>query len=133
MKKLSEVRVGVIGVGGMGTGHVRRFENGTIKRGRVTAVCDIDPRKMDKFSDDYRKFTDSRELIRSGEVDAVVIATPHYFHTTIGIDALDARIAVADFTLRAGDAGAAAEALAEARSILVRIKGIELFSWNNLL
>lgn len=50
-----------------------------------------------------------------------------------GIDALDARIAVADFTLRAGDAGAAAEALAEARSILVRIKGIELFSWNNLL
>ena len=89
MKKLSEVRVGVIGVGGMGTGHVRRFENGSIKRGRVTAVCDIDPRKMDKFSDDYKKFTDSRELIRSGEVDAVVIATPHYFHTTIGIDAMD--------------------------------------------
>ena len=49
------------------------------------------------------------------------------------IDALDARIAVADFTLRTGDAGAAAEALAEARSILVRIEGIELFSWNNLL
>ena len=89
MKKLSEVRVGVIGVGGMGTGHVRRFENGSIKRGRVTAVCDIDPRKMDKFSDSYKKFTDSRELIRSGEVDAVVIATPHYFHTTIGIDAMD--------------------------------------------
>ena len=89
MKKLSEVRVGVIGVGGMGTGHVRRFENGAIKRGRVTAVCDIDPRKMDKFGDGYKKFTDSRELIRSGEVDAVVIATPHYFHTTIGIDAMD--------------------------------------------
>ncbi len=49
------------------------------------------------------------------------------------IDALDARIAVADFALRAGDTGAAAEALAEARSILVRIEGIELFSWNNLL
>ncbi len=49
------------------------------------------------------------------------------------IDALDARIAVADFALRAGDTGATAEALAEARSILVRIRGIELFSWNNLL
>ena len=49
------------------------------------------------------------------------------------VDALDARIAVADFALRAGDAGAAAEALAEARSVLVRIEGIELFSWNNLL
>ena len=89
MKKLSEVRVGVIGVGVMGTGHVRRFENGAIKRGRVTAICDIDPRQLAKFGDQYKKFTDSRELIRSGEVDAVMIATPHYFHTTIGIDALD--------------------------------------------
>ena len=88
MKK-SEVRVGVVGVGGMGTSHVRRIEAGVSPRARITAVCDIDPRKMEKFSDDYAKFTDSRELIRSGKVDAVVIATPHYFHTTVGIDALD--------------------------------------------
>ena len=49
------------------------------------------------------------------------------------VDALDAAVSVADCAVRAGDAGAAAEALAEARSILVRIEGIELFSWNNLL
>ncbi len=49
------------------------------------------------------------------------------------IDALDACVAVADCAVRADDPGAAAEALAEARSILVRIEGIELFSWNNLL
>lgn len=85
----NEVRIGVIGVGGMGTSHVRRIENGSIPCARISAVCDVDPRKMEKFSADYKKFTDSRELIRSGEVDAVVIATPHYFHTTIGIDAMD--------------------------------------------
>ena len=34
-------------------------------------------------------YSDSRELIRSGEVDAVIIATPHYFHTTVGIDAFE--------------------------------------------
>ena len=28
-------------------------------------------------------------MIRSGEIDAILIATPHYFHTTIGIDALN--------------------------------------------
>lgn len=49
------------------------------------------------------------------------------------VDALDARLAVADSTVRCGDVGACLEALAEARSILVRIEGIELFSWNNLL
>ncbi len=83
------VRIGVIGTGNMGSAHVRNIESGAIPRAKVTAVCDIDPTKMEKFSGDYRKFTDSRELIRSGEVDAVIIATPHYFHTTIGIDALD--------------------------------------------
>ena len=49
------------------------------------------------------------------------------------IDALDACAAVADCAVRANDPGAAAEALAEARSILLRIEGIELFSWNSLL
>ncbi|MDO4836478.1 MAG: DUF4363 family protein [Clostridia bacterium] len=49
------------------------------------------------------------------------------------IDALDAAVAVADCAVQANDAGAAAEALREAQSILVRIRGIELFSWNSLL
>lgn len=49
------------------------------------------------------------------------------------IDALDAAVAVAGCAVRVGDAGAAAEALAEAGSILARIRGIELFSWNSLL
>ncbi len=49
------------------------------------------------------------------------------------IDSLDAAVAVADCAVRAGEAGAAAEALAEAKSILIRILGIELFSWNSLL
>ena len=49
------------------------------------------------------------------------------------VDALDAAVAVADCAVRAKEPGAAAEALAEARSVLERICGIELFSWNNLL
>ena len=33
-------------------------------------------------------FTEGEELMRSGLVDAVMIATPHYQHTTLGIAAL---------------------------------------------
>jgi predicted dehydrogenase len=37
-------------------------------------------------------FTDGEALIKSGEVDAVIVATPHFQHTTLGIAALDAGV-----------------------------------------
>ncbi|MDH7602275.1 MAG: Gfo/Idh/MocA family oxidoreductase [Armatimonadota bacterium] len=82
----NKVRIGVIGVGGMGTFHARYLKAGEVKRCELTAVCDIDPDRLKDWTD-IPTFTDSRELIRSGLVDAVLIATPHYDHTTIGIDA----------------------------------------------
>lgn len=82
------VRIGIIGVGGMGTSHSRYLLNNQVSRAKLTAVCDIEPGKLERFKD-LKTFTDSRALIRSGEVDAVIIATPHYDHTTIGIDALE--------------------------------------------
>jgi len=33
-------------------------------------------------------------MIRSGEIDAIVIATPHFLHTTIGIEALQAGLQI---------------------------------------
>jgi len=82
----TEVRLGIVGIGNMGSDHSRKILAGQIPRLRLTALCDVDPDKM--IFDGVKKFTDSRDMIRSGEVDAVLIATPHYFHTTIGIDAL---------------------------------------------
>jgi len=80
--------MGVIGVGGMGAYHAKYIQAGEIQRCELAAVCDIDERKLSGWGD-IKTFTDSRELIRSGLVDAVSIATPHYDHTTIGIDALE--------------------------------------------
>ncbi len=49
------------------------------------------------------------------------------------VDALDASFRVAHAAASVRDAGAAIEALAEAQSILDRLRGIELFSPNSLL
>ncbi len=81
------VRLGVIGVGNMGGFHAESALNHRIPRTELTAVCDSDPAKFARFPS-VRHFTNSTEMIRSGLVDAVVIATPHFAHTTIGIDAL---------------------------------------------
>ncbi|MGI6494642.1 MAG: Gfo/Idh/MocA family protein [Kiritimatiellia bacterium] len=85
---MNEVRIGVVGVGGMGSFHASNLLQGKVRRARLAAVCDLVPSKMDRYGDDVAKFEDSAKLIRSGLVDAVLVATPHYFHTTIGIDAM---------------------------------------------
>ena len=85
---VNNVRMGVVGLGNMGTPHAKTLLSGAIKRAALAAVCDIDPERLKQFDDRVAKFTDSAKMIRSGKVDAIIIATPHYSHTTIGIDAL---------------------------------------------
>ncbi|MCG3147068.1 MAG: Myo-inositol 2-dehydrogenase [Verrucomicrobiae bacterium] len=71
----------------MGSYHARLLLEGRVPRATLTAVADVDAAQLARHAT-VRGFADSRELIRSGLVDAVLIATPHYAHTTIGCDAL---------------------------------------------
>ncbi len=66
---------------------------GKIPRMRLTAVADRSPEALTSFPK-AKTFTDGDELLRSGEVDAVLIATPHYSHTSIGSKALMAGLHV---------------------------------------
>ena len=84
---MDTVRIGIIGIGGMGSSHAKRILDRQVPRAKLTAVCDIDASRFDAFPG-LKHFESSEELIRSGEVDAVIVATPHYGHTTIGADAL---------------------------------------------
>ena len=83
---MEKVRLGIIGLG-MGAFHAQYLLEGKVKRCELTAVCDAVPDKLARYPK-LKQFSDSAALIRSREVDAVLIATPHYAHTTIGIDAL---------------------------------------------
>lgn len=84
---MDNVRIGIIGIGGMGSNHAKRILEGQVPRAELTAVCDIDASCFDAYPN-LKHFESSEKLIRSGEVDAVIVATPHYGHTTIGADAL---------------------------------------------
>src|SRR5262245_49029971 len=90
---MKHVRLGLIGLGVMGQVHARNILEGKIPRLRLAAVADNDPARRAKFAD-LPGFATDRELIKSGLVDAVLIATPHYFHTDTGIAALRAGLHV---------------------------------------
>ncbi|MGM9507535.1 Gfo/Idh/MocA family oxidoreductase [Larkinella sp. GY13] len=77
---------GIIGVGGMGRGHIPYA--GT----RVAAICDVDTRHLELakgiIKDPALKtFRDFRELIQLPEVDIVHIATPPHWHGIMAAEA----------------------------------------------
>lgn len=83
----SKLRLGVIGLGVMGRHHATVLAEGKIEGAELTAVCDGDPALLSEWEEKANTFATSDGLIASGEVDAVIIATPHFSHTTIGADA----------------------------------------------
>ncbi|SHH85391.1 Predicted dehydrogenase [Butyrivibrio fibrisolvens DSM 3071] len=90
---MEEVRIGIIGIGGMGTNHARTITEGQVPGLRLTAVADVRQARLDwareNLPEDISLFSDGKELIDSGKCDAVLIATPHYFHPEYVIYALE--------------------------------------------
>ena len=90
---MDKVRFGIIGIGKMGSLHCLRFTHGLIKKGTLTAVCDISPERKEWAEKNLKAkgvefFDDYKALIDSGKVDAVLVATPHYDHPVIATYAL---------------------------------------------
>src|SRR5215472_5957886 len=85
---MTNVRLGIIGLGNIGQHHAGYLTAGKVSRAQLVAVSDAVPGKVEKYPA-LKGFVDGEELIRSGLVDAVIIATPHYQHTILGIAALE--------------------------------------------
>jgi predicted dehydrogenase len=87
---MNKVKIAVVGIGNIGTLHLRNIENEP--KVELTAVCDIVPEKADAAAAKYgvKAYYDSDALLVDKVCDAVIIGTPHYDHTTIGIAAMDA-------------------------------------------
>lgn len=89
---MKSVRFGIIGLG-MGAVHARNLTDGKVPRAELGAVCDLKPERLRPF-DGVPQFADSAAMLRSGAIDAVVVATPHYSHPDLAIAALDAGLHV---------------------------------------
>jgi predicted dehydrogenase len=87
------IRVGVIGCGGQGTGHVHslvgRSQADNIS---VAAVSDVYQRRVNRAKDICKGegYLDYRNLLERKDIDAVLIATPDHWHARISIDAMEA-------------------------------------------
>jgi predicted dehydrogenase len=92
---MTSVRIGIIGMGNIGKHHASYLLEGKVSRAELTAVCSTSPDKLaDYAAKGIKVFGNAMELITSKTVDAIIIATPHYQHTTLGIAAFEAGLHV---------------------------------------
>lgn len=87
------VRIGIVGVGGIGRQHVEKFLGGAIQGARLAAVCDADPAKLAAYPQ-VARYATYEAMFSAGDIDAVLVATPHFSHVPIGIAALEAGLHV---------------------------------------
>jgi UDP-2-acetamido-3-amino-2,3-dideoxy-glucuronate N-acetyltransferase len=86
-----QLRVGLVGTGYWGTTLLSTF--GKLPQARVTALCDLDPARLDRIGHehpDLRTVPDLAHLLSLGDVDAVLVATPPSLHHAMALDALRA-------------------------------------------
>lgn len=92
---MSTLRLGLIGIGNIGRHHAEYLLAGKVGRCELRAVCAPNPVKLEPWKErGLTVWTDAGAMMRSGTIDAVLIATPHYQHTNLGIEALEAGLHV---------------------------------------
>ncbi|MBR2343472.1 MAG: Gfo/Idh/MocA family oxidoreductase [Clostridia bacterium] len=87
---MEQVRYGIIGLGNQGTFYLKKLATpGVVSGAVVTALCDINPARIEAaralVDFELAAFTDYKEMIASGLVDAILVETPHFLHPEISI------------------------------------------------
>lgn len=89
---MNKLRLGVIGIGNMGSEHCRTVLSGITPEIVLTAVADLREDRREwahsRLPDNVSVFESGERLIGSGRCDAVLIATPHPQHPPLTIKAL---------------------------------------------
>lgn len=93
---MEKIKLGIVGLGNMGSGHFYNVMGGKCPSVEIAAVCDIVPEKLDKAREYHNiaLFTDYIEMLDSGKVNAVLIAVPHYDHPTVAVECFKRKIHV---------------------------------------
>ena len=87
-----KIRLGIIGIGNMGSGHMRNVVEGNCPDFEVTAVADINPARLDWAKEftggKVATYDDAIALLDSGKIDACIVSVPHYDHPTYAIECM---------------------------------------------
>ena len=84
---MAKLRVGAIGIGGMGRGHLLSIQ--AHKGVKVCAVCDVSQAALDQVTDpEVHKYSEWRDLLEKEDLDLVAVCLPHHLYAPVVTAAL---------------------------------------------
>ena len=87
-----KIRLGIIGLGNMGSGHAGRIVAGNCPDFELVAVADTNPARIqwgkENLKADITYFEDAIAMLDSGLVDAVIVSVPHYNHPQYAMECM---------------------------------------------
>lgn len=89
---MDKIKFGIVGIGHIGFEHAHKLFNGQAEEIELTALCDLKKERLEEakaaFGDKVQLFDDAETMFRSGVIDSVIIAVPHYDHPRLAIAAM---------------------------------------------
>lgn len=81
---MKKIKIGAIGLGRLGHQHAKNIAF-RIPNGELSAICDMNEDLLNKVCDEWNvpyRYTDYDQMIQNEELDAVVITSPSFLHTS---------------------------------------------------
>ena len=90
---MEKIRLGIIGIGNMGSNHAKNIKEGKCPEIELVAVADTNPdriewAKQQNYAENIAWFDDAITMLDSGLVNACIVSVPHYDHPTYGIECM---------------------------------------------
>lgn len=91
---MKSVNIGIVGIGNMGTAHVRHVLD--LPNTRLRAICDHNAQRLEDCAapDDVARYSDYARMLDECQLDGVIIATPHFDHLPMSLAAFQRGIHV---------------------------------------
>ena len=87
-----KIKLGIIGIGNMGSSHAKNILNGKCPDFELAAVAEINAGRVEwakkELSADIRYFAAAEEMLDSGLIESCMVCVPHYDHPKYAIECL---------------------------------------------
>lgn len=87
-----KIKLGIIGIGNMGSGHARNIVRGECPEFELVAVADIKPQRIEwakkELPAEINCFETAEAMLDSGLIEACMICVPHYDHPKYAIECM---------------------------------------------